>query len=217
MDSREDIPRIAIETLQTWQRLQSEFHDASVNHLENEIHRNGLVSEKDALMAHMTRFIEQTLAMAQPNLRVNGQACEDLDQDQHGEHQSAILHDVYLYDSSETEQFDEALDRRVWSLADNRLQWFKRIAETRRKVPRDMADAVKEAIEAHRNVPEGAQTVDTDGVDEDVEEDLMTDTLQDNLQYIKSVTDEFGQTLSSQSSRAKNVKSVATDLKSIKL
>jgi hypothetical protein len=33
------------------------------------------------------------------------------------------------------EAFDEALDRRIWSLADTRLQWHKRMAKTRREVP----------------------------------------------------------------------------------
>lgn len=36
------------------------------------------------------------------------------------------------------EAFDEALDRRIWSLADTRLQWHKRISRTRREVPKEI-------------------------------------------------------------------------------
>jgi len=40
--------------------------------------------------------------------------------------------------SADLEAFDEALDRRIWSLADTRLQWHKRMAKTRREVPSEI-------------------------------------------------------------------------------
>jgi len=40
--------------------------------------------------------------------------------------------------SADVEAFDEALDRRIWSLADTRLQWHKRMAKTRREVPSEI-------------------------------------------------------------------------------
>ena len=40
------------------------------------------------------------------------------------------------------EPFDESLDRRIWSLADTRLQWHKRIAEFRRNVPIDVENSL---------------------------------------------------------------------------
>ncbi len=49
-----------------------------------------------------------------------------------------------------TELFDEALDRRIWSLADTRMQWLKRIAETRRKRPEEVATELAETIEEHQ-------------------------------------------------------------------
>lgn len=42
--------------------------------------------------------------------------------------------------------FDEALDRRVWSLADTRLQWHKQIAETRRRFPSDISTLLSNAF-----------------------------------------------------------------------
>jgi hypothetical protein len=49
-----------------------------------------------------------------------------------------------------TELFDEALDRRIWSLADTRMQWLKRIADTRRKRPEEVATELAEMIEEHQ-------------------------------------------------------------------
>jgi len=40
--------------------------------------------------------------------------------------------------SADVEAFDEALDRRIWGLADTRLQWHKRMAKTRREVPSEI-------------------------------------------------------------------------------
>lgn len=36
------------------------------------------------------------------------------------------------------EAFDEALDRRIWSLADTRLQWHKRTTRMRREAPEEI-------------------------------------------------------------------------------
>lgn len=48
------------------------------------------------------------------------------------------------------EPFDEALDRRIWSLADTRLQWHKRIAETRRELPISIEGTVVDLLEEQR-------------------------------------------------------------------
>ena len=50
------------------------------------------------------------------------------------------------------EPFDETLDRRIWSLADTRLQWHKRIAETRRMVPAETESTMKILLEHHREL-----------------------------------------------------------------
>lgn len=67
------------------------------------------------------------------------------------------------------EPFDETLDRRIWSLADTRLQWHKRIAETRRTVPAETESTMKTLLEQHREldaatllVPSEEQSEETD-------------------------------------------------------
>lgn len=47
------------------------------------------------------------------------------------------------------EIFDETLDRRIWSLADTRLQWHKRIAETRRTIPKEIEAALSTLLGRH--------------------------------------------------------------------
>ncbi|KAG6813098.1 hypothetical protein H0H92_013952 [Tricholoma furcatifolium] len=72
---------------------------------------------------------------AQPNLRVNGHNYETLDENEHN-----------------TEPFDEALDRRIWSLADTRLQWQKRIAEKRRALPLEVEKTVLDLFNQQHGV-----------------------------------------------------------------
>src|SRR5689334_8741289 len=48
--------------------------------------------------------------------------------------------------------FDESLDRRIWSLADTRLQWHKRIAENRRTVPTEIRDTLASLLAAHQDL-----------------------------------------------------------------
>lgn len=50
------------------------------------------------------------------------------------------------------ELFDETLDRRIWSLADTRLQWHKRIADTRRTVPREIEKTLSSLLEQHKEL-----------------------------------------------------------------
>ena len=47
------------------------------------------------------------------------------------------------------EPFDEALDRHIWSLSDQRLKWDKEIADRRRLRPEDIEKLVKESLAQH--------------------------------------------------------------------
>lgn len=70
------------------------------------------------------------------------------------------------------EPFDEALDRRIWSLADTRLQWHKRIAETRRTIPTEIETTVSTLLERHRELDAILLPV---GSEELSEEDVITE------------------------------------------
>lgn len=50
------------------------------------------------------------------------------------------------------EPFDEALDRRIWSLADNRLAWHKAISETRRKLPQELEYSFVDFLQQYQHL-----------------------------------------------------------------
>jgi len=50
----------------------------------------------------------------------------------------------------DVEPFDEALDRHIWSLSDQRLKWDKEIADRRRSKPQDVEKLVTESLAQHR-------------------------------------------------------------------
>lgn len=70
------------------------------------------------------------------------------------------------------EVFDETLDRRIWSLADTRLQWHKRIAETRRSIPSEIESTVSNLLAQHRELDTATFTVP---VDDGPEEQLTSE------------------------------------------
>lgn len=52
------------------------------------------------------------------------------------------------------EPFDEGLDRHIWSLSDQRLQWNGEIARKRREKPREVHRLMKELLETQQAVDE---------------------------------------------------------------
>ena len=54
------------------------------------------------------------------------------------------------------EAFDETLDRRIWSLADNRIKWHTLIAERRRKVPTETERTITTLLGHHHKLDDEA-------------------------------------------------------------
>lgn len=65
------------------------------------------------------------------------------------------------------EAFDETLDRRIWSLADNRIKWHTLIAEKRRKVPSETEKTVVALLKPHHKLD--VQVLPTLSADADAE------------------------------------------------
>lgn len=67
------------------------------------------------------------------------------------------------------EPFDEALDRHIWSLSDQRLKWDKEIADRRRSRPEEIEKSITESLAQHHTcdieIPDKSQNayVDIDG------------------------------------------------------
>jgi len=53
MESREDIPRISVDSVQDWQRLRANYKNAAMHQLNAQVAANSLDSDKAALEAHM--------------------------------------------------------------------------------------------------------------------------------------------------------------------
>ena len=58
------------------------------------------------------------------------------------------------FDADGIEPFDEGLDRHIWSLSDQRLQWDGEIARKRREKPDEVQRLMQELLETQRAVDE---------------------------------------------------------------
>jgi hypothetical protein len=98
----------------------------------------------------------------------------------------------YLQSLSEMEAFDETLDRRIWSLADNRIKWHTLIAERRRKVPTETEKSVTALLGHHHKLDDEALP-DLLNTDEETayEQDGKFFHLQSLLLFIHSRTQMF--------------------------
>lgn len=100
--------------------------------------------------------------MSHSNLRINGRNFEDILPHETGTtiplptshfplHRSHT--DVYVYVGG-TDPFDEGLDRHIWSLSDQSLQWDGEIARKRREKPGEVHRLMRELLETQRVVDE---------------------------------------------------------------
>lgn len=154
---REELPRVSVGSLTDWQRVKNNYSAAALSSIQNALDSQHLQSERDAVLAHfnhvrsfstlpfsssaltLSKFMDSTFSMAQANLRVNGHNFESMSRAGQGQLVLFfILHHYTYVCIVDMEAFDEALDRRIWSLADTRLQWHKRMARTRRETPREI-------------------------------------------------------------------------------
>ncbi|KDQ11741.1 hypothetical protein BOTBODRAFT_162571 [Botryobasidium botryosum FD-172 SS1] len=148
--SREEIPRVMVDTVDDWEHVKTNYtsaiHQVLEAKLSSTIHTQ---QDREALLAHLLQWRDRTFEIAKQNLRVNGRNFED-----------------YAEEEEETEPFDEALDRRIWSLSEERIHWDKCLADRRRRTPADvqrlMEDLVKrqQAAEYIPTIEEEPNNVD---------------------------------------------------------
>lgn len=95
-------------------------------------------------------MLDTLFDIARPNLRINGRTIDEPCGDEDGELTTTHLSFSYpLFTSLDVEPFDEALDRHIWSLSDQRLKWDKEIADRRRSRPEDIEKLVMESLAQH--------------------------------------------------------------------
>ncbi len=86
--------------------------------------------------------------MTRPNVRVNGQNLEDINEDEEGAHLApSEVSDAHLRGwNVDMEPFDEGFDRHIWSLSDQSLRWDLQIARERRTKPEEIEKQMRELL-----------------------------------------------------------------------
>ncbi|ETW85570.1 hypothetical protein HETIRDRAFT_242799, partial [Heterobasidion irregulare TC 32-1] len=131
MDSpREEFPRVSVDTQQDWQRIRANFTQAVYARLDEQLALNNLTGQRSLFADHVQQLIDATFDIARANVRVNGRNLEDLNGD-----------------GREVEIFDEALDRRIWSLSDQRLISEREIAIKRRTRPQEVVTLLEDLLQ----------------------------------------------------------------------
>jgi hypothetical protein len=101
-ESREEIPRISIDSLRDWHKIKANFTKAVFEQFDQRVRRDGLESERTSLVPliqqvrgiiipdlhSLTRslfqFIDTTFEKAKPNVRINGKKFDDLKDEDDG-------------------------------------------------------------------------------------------------------------------------------------
>ncbi|THG98481.1 hypothetical protein EW026_g3712 [Hermanssonia centrifuga] len=200
---REELPRISVDSLHDWERIKASYTDAATATFETRVASRS-EADKNLLRKHLQKFIDRTFEMSTANLRINGRNFEDLN----AEEQGGI------------EPFDEGLDRHIWSLSDQSLQWDGEIAKKRREKPREVHRLMKELLETQQVVDE-AETEEYAHVvegDDEIEAD-MTEAYNEAENVSRktyAVAEELQQCVATQYERSERLKVVTAEVKALK-
>ncbi|GJE94025.1 hypothetical protein PsYK624_101930 [Phanerochaete sordida] len=205
---REDVPRVAVDNLHDWARIRKSYADTARAQLEVRLARERRTpAEQERLRATLDAFIERAFEMCKPNLRVNGRNFEELDADEQGG----------------IEPFDEGLDRHIWSLSDQRLQWDGEIARKRREKPAEVQRLMQELLETQRAVDDAeAEEYAAVQADEgasapapDLPEEVYAQ-VEDTARRTFALVDELQQSVRLQHERSERLKVATAEVKNLK-
>ncbi|TBU47001.1 hypothetical protein BD309DRAFT_952900 [Dichomitus squalens] len=202
---REEIPRISVETLDDWRRIKRNYTIAALTALDEQLSGNDSAEDRQVLLAHLHRFIDKTFEMARRNVRVNGQNLEDLNEDE-----------------VDTEPFDEGFDRHIWSLSDQSLRWDLQIARERRTRPEEIEKQMRDLLAAQKELDaeEAAALEDVQDEETMVQDDIPPDAyarIDEVASQTFALVEELKQAVPVQLERSERVKTVAEEIKSLKL
>ncbi|KZP24883.1 hypothetical protein FIBSPDRAFT_909798 [Athelia psychrophila] len=201
MDNREDLARISIDTLQEWTLIKSNYLNAAVVRLDALLKAKDINSaeSRDRCLIRINEYVDSVFEMAKPNIRVNGQNFEEISED-----------------DDEIEPFDEALDRHIWSLSDQRLKWDRMMARTRVERPREVEAMLQDLFDRQQDA--ATQDIEVAVDDADNFDDLTFARLPDIEQaFLKtsSIAEELNQA-TIQFERSKQVKTATKEIKALK-
>ncbi|KAH0830461.1 hypothetical protein J3R83DRAFT_1886 [Lanmaoa asiatica] len=197
MDAREDLPKVSIETEQDWKRIQQNLSAALLARLDTELEFHGQSGDKDALLPHVDQFLEALFDIARPNLRINGRSTDEP-----------------CVDEDDVEPFDEALDRHIWSLSDQRLKWDKEIADRRRSRPEAIEKLVMESLAQHHVC--NLEVLEKSNAHADINPKQVDCELQQTLLNAVPLVHRLIQSIQTQQSRANRINSISAEVKALK-
>ncbi|KAI0253908.1 hypothetical protein BJV78DRAFT_1190228 [Lactifluus subvellereus] len=226
--SREDIPRISIDSLRDWHRIKANFTKAVFDQFDQRLRQNRLESERASLVPLVQQFIDTTFEKAKLNVRINGKKFEDLKDEDDGTFVAAgdaggsvSLIEIVGISDREVEPFDEALDRETWSLYNQRLQWDLELATKRRKRPQEVAELLEDLFKVQE-----AALEELDGpVEEDDDEDrpdasLPDETVlartSDTFSKVAAISEGLRQTVMTQHERLRRLQDVDEEINALK-
>ncbi|CAE6414570.1 unnamed protein product [Rhizoctonia solani] len=126
-----EIPRIALNGIDDWKRIQKDF-DSNVQDILNATLAAGeplSTEDKEILLKCLKDWQKEAFDTAKPNISVNGQDLEN-----------------YVAEAEETEPYDELLNGRRQASTEEQLVWDKTLADRRRKAPREVERVVEDLL-----------------------------------------------------------------------
>ncbi|KAJ7099553.1 hypothetical protein B0H15DRAFT_552193 [Mycena belliarum] len=200
-DSHDELPRISVGSMRVWLRIKSEFTRAVETKVDEYAAQNRLPEERrNAMHREAQQYAEETFKRAQHNIRINGRDFDSLQPHE-----------------QDAEPFDEALDRRIWALASNRLEWHRKIAAERREAPIDMERTFQKLCDEHQTLDAELDELESDGEDMSEDPDPAPDLVDGELLgQILAVTGELSQTIPSQQERSERSRAVEAEFKALK-
>ncbi|KAJ3827683.1 hypothetical protein EV361DRAFT_800103 [Lentinula raphanica] len=190
--SKEDL-RVSIETMSDWSRIKANYAQVAKASLAKELAATGSM-ESNSLSQHLEQFVQNTFRLAQPNLRVNGQTFDERGED-------------------DIEPFDEALDRHVWSLHDQRLGLHKTLAVTRRIEPSKVEKTMLGSLEQYQKLDTLESNLQDLPGEFEMDTDIDADAVQDALLRTNAWAQELSQSIPNQTERTTRLKNVTAELK----
>lgn len=141
----QQLPRIIIEKEEPWLRVQENVNRALAEALEAKLSTlpggsRGEQAKKlrPLLEKNLAGVRERMWEMTKPNLRVNGFNYEDFVESEYDVAAPLAVSQL----TTATEPFDESLDRQIWALNTERVNWETKVVEKRRIKAGEVANLI---------------------------------------------------------------------------
>ncbi|KIY51145.1 hypothetical protein FISHEDRAFT_71435 [Fistulina hepatica ATCC 64428] len=196
----EEEQRVNVGTVEDWRHVKQGIIALFQETLEEEL-SNSQLSEKEKIdaLVDVREYSRRVFTALAPNLRVNGHNFEEVDE-------------AHL----DEDPYDEALDRRISAMGATRLQWHKRLAETRRQKPQDIRDSLITLFNETR--PQSFES-DEETLPEADEPDVFSspslNPIHDTFDYTAALSQELTQTVPDQYERSIRVRAVEAEIKKL--